>query len=195
MSSLLHNRWRWLLVLGVSTIVLGVIAGITSFQPNLTFEIWVGLIFVAFGLGHALCSFWSRSWGGFYFELFGATYYILIGLMLLANPSIGLQALILVLAMLFIMQGMVQYALASESPDNITKNWMIISASLAVVLGVFIWLQWPSNTYWLIGLFVSIHLLFRGLSVIFLALATLKMAHWCAATRSEPQNLRECPPA
>ena len=195
MSSLLHNRWRWLLVLGVSTIVLGVIAGITSFQSNLTFEIWVGLIFIAVGLGHALCSFWSRLWGGFHFQLFGATYYILIGLMLLANPSIGLQALILVLAMLFIMQGMVQYALASESPDNITKNWMIISASLAVALGVFTWLQWPSNTYWLIGLFVSIHLLFRGLSVIFLALATRKMAHWSAVTPLEPQNLRECPPA
>jgi uncharacterized membrane protein HdeD (DUF308 family) len=195
MNSLLHNRWRWLLVLGVSTTVLGVIAGIASFQPNLTFEIWVGLIFIAVGLGHALCSLWGRSWGGFHFQLFGATYYILIGLLLLANPSIGLQALILVLAMLFIMQGMVQYALASESPDNITKNWMIISASLAVVLGGFIWSQWPSNTYWLIGLFVSIHLLFRGLSVIFLALATRKLAHWCAATPLEPQNLRECPPA
>ncbi len=195
MSSLLHNRWRWLLVFGISTIVLGAIVVITLFQPNLTFEIWVGLIFIAAGLGHALYSFWSRPWGGFYFQLFGATHYILIGLMLLANPSIGLQVIILLLAMLFIMQGMVQYALASESPDNITKNWMIISASLAVALGVFTWLQWPSNTYWLIGLFVSIHLLFRGLSVIFLALATHQLAHWCAAIPSKPQSLHESPPA
>ena len=195
MDTVLDNRWRWLLVFGISTIVLGAIVVIALFQPNLTFEIWVGLIFIAAGLGHALFSFWSRPWGGFYFQLFGATHYILIGLMLLANPSIGLQVIILLLAMLFIMQGMVQYALASESPDNITKNWMIISASLAVALGVFTWSQWPSNTYWLIGLFVSVHLLFRGLSIIFLALATLKMAHWCAATRSEPQNLREWPPA
>ena len=195
MDTVLHNRWRWLLVFGVSTIVLGAIVAITSFQPNLTFEIWVGLIFIAAGLGHALFSFWSRPWGGFYFQLFGATHYVLIGLMLLANPSIGLQSIILLLAMLFIMQGMVQYALASESPDKITKNWMLISATLAVALGFFAWLQWPSSAYWLIGLCVGIHLLFRGLSVIFLALATRQLAHWCVAIPSKPQSLGECPPA
>ena len=195
MGTVLHNRWRWLLVFGISTIVLGAIVVITLFQPNLTFEIWVGLIFIAAGLGHALFSFWSRPWGGFYFQLFGATHYVLIGLMLLANPSIGLQSIILLLAMLFIMQGMVQYALASESPNNITKNWMLISATLAVALGVLTWLQWPSSAYWLIGLFVSIHLLFRGLSVIFLALATRQLGHWCTAIPSKPQSLRECPPA
>ena len=107
MDTVLDRRWKCLLWVGISTIVLGAICAITPFQLSLTFEIWVGLIFLVAGLGHALYSFWSRAWGGFYFQLIGATHYLLIGLMLLANPSLGMEATILLLSLLFIMQGMV----------------------------------------------------------------------------------------
>ena len=178
-----NNKSRWLLALGISTIVLAAFAVIMPLHSNLTFEIFVGLIFISAGLGHALYAFWSRAWGGFYFQLFGATHYILIGLMLLANPSLGLQGIMLLLALLFILQGMVQFALASEPPDDLTKNWILLSATVAVALGFFIWLQWPSNAYWLIGLFVSIHLLLRGLSLVFFARAAYRLGHWCAAIK------------
>ena len=108
--------------------------------------------------------------------LFGAVHYLLVGLMLLANPGAGATMFILLLAMLFIMQGMVQFGLVSELPSHINKNWMLISATLAVVLGVVTWLQWPDNTYWLIGLFVGLHLLSRGLSIVLLALVMRKLA-------------------
>ena len=163
--------WQWLLLLGVSTITLGAFAGIVVFQPNLGFDILVGLIFLITGLAHALHSFWSRKWGGFYFEVFGATHYLLVGLTLLANPGLGRTMVTLTLALFFIMQGMVQYGLSSQMSRNVGRNWMLASATLAVALGFIIWLQWPGNPHWLIGLFVSLHLLSRGSSVLAVALA------------------------
>ena len=172
----IRNHWQWLFVLGLSTIALSTIAVIAPSQPSLKFEIWVGLIFIAAGLANALYSLWSRQWGGFFFMLFGAVHYLLVGLMLLANPGAGATMFILLLAMLFIMQGMVQFGLVSELPSHINKNWMLISATLAVTLGVLTWLQWPDNTYWLIGLFVGLHLLSKGLSMVFLALVMRQLA-------------------
>ena len=166
-----HNHRAWLIGLGLLTIVLGVLASVASFQGSLKFEICLGFIFIAAGLIHAAHSFWSRPWGGFYFQLFGATHYLLVGLMLLANRGPGAVMLILLLAVLLIMQGMVQFSLVSQLHPDIGRSWMLISGVLTVFLGVFIWAQWPSSAYWMIGLFVGIHLLFRGVSIVDLGLA------------------------
>ena len=167
----MRSRPAWLIGLGLLTIVLGMLAVVVPFQSNLQFEICLGFIFIAAGLAHAAHSFWSRPWGGFYFQFFGATHYLLVGLMLLAHRGPGTDMLILLLAVLFIMQGMVQFSLVSQLHPDISRSWMLISGVLAVFLGAFVWAQWPSSAYWMIGLFVAVHLLFRGASIVALGLA------------------------
>ena len=163
-------KWQWLSVLGVSPMTMGTFAAVVALQPSLGFEMFVGLIFLITGLVYALHSFWSRKWGGFYFEIFGATHYLLIGLMLLGNSSLGRTMVTLTLALFFIMQGMVQYGLSSLMSRDVGRKWMLASSTLAVCLGFFTWLQWPSNTYLVVGLFVSLHLLCRGSAVLAVAL-------------------------
>ncbi len=166
-----RNHQVWLIGLGLLTIVLGVLAAVASFQADLKFEMCLGFLFIAAGLTHAAHSFWSRPWGGFHFQLFGATHYLLVGLMLLANRGPGAVMVILLLAVLLIMQGMVQFGLVSQLHPDIGRSWMLISGVLAVFLGVLIWAQWPSSAYWMVGLFVGIHLVFRGVSIVDLGLA------------------------
>ena len=114
--------------MGLLTIALGAVAVIVSFQSDLAFEIWVGLIFIATGLTHALHSFWSRPWRGFFFQLFGAVHYLLVGMIMLANPVSSVAMLVMLLAILFIMQGMVQFGLVSELPPNVNKNFLLVRA-------------------------------------------------------------------
>lgn len=172
-----YRNWHWFFVLGIITIGLGVLAAIAPLNSSLTFEIWIGVIFIIAGLAQALHAFWSRRWGGFFFELFGAVHYLLVGLMLLANPGTGVIMLTLLLAMLFIMQGMVQFAMSAQLQPKPSRDWMFISGFVAVLLGVLTWTHWPGSTLWLIGLFVGIHLLFRGWSVIHLAILTRQLAN------------------
>ncbi len=172
-----RNHQVWLIGLGFLTIVLGVLAAVASFQADLKFEICLGFIFITVGLTHAVHSLWSRPWGGFYFQLFGATHYLLVGLMLLANRGPGVVMLILLLAVLLIMQGMVQLSLVSQLHPDISRSWMLISGVLAVFLGVVIWAQWPTSAYWMIGLFVGVHLLFRGVSIVDLGLAIRRLEY------------------
>ena len=181
----------WFIVLGASTIAMGALAALSGFQSSLEFEVSVGLIFLIAGLAHALHSFWYRAWGGFYYQLLGATHYLIIGLMLLANRGPGVEMLILLLSLLLIMQGMVQYGLASQICLTVTKHWTLVSGTIAIVLGILTWMQWPNTTYWVIGLFVGVHLLFSGLSVLVLALVMRQLGGQSVWLPSKPNILHQ----
>ena len=173
----LRTYWHSFLILGIATIVLGATAFFTPFQSGLNGEIMVGLILLGVGLTQALHSFWGRQLGGLLFELYGAMHYLLVGFMLFANPGPDRTMLILLLAMLFIMQGMFQFGLLSQMRLSVSQNWMLTSAILAIALGVVIWTQSSNAPYWLIGVFVGVHLLVRGLGTLMLAFATRRLAY------------------
>jgi len=158
-----------LLVIGGASLILGTLAIVAPFQSSLNFEIWIGITFILVGAGHAIHSFWSRIWGGFFFQLFGGVHYLLIGLMLLGTAGSGAATFTLLLALLLIMQGMVQFGLSSELESKLSRTCMFASGTVAVLLGVLIWLQWPSGATLMIGVCVGIHLLLRGFSVLVLA--------------------------
>lgn len=167
----LQKNWRWFFVSGTLTLVLGALAIIVPLRASLAFDIGIGTVFACAGLIQAVHSFWSRGWGGFYFESIGGVLYLLVGIMLLGNPGAGVQMVTLLLALLLIMQGMVQISLSSELQQKPSKSWMFTSGVAAVGLGVLIWSQWPSGVLWLVGLFIGIHLLLRGWSIVILALS------------------------
>jgi uncharacterized membrane protein HdeD (DUF308 family) len=50
-------------------------------------------------------------------------------------------------------------------------GWPLVSGIIDVILGVMIWMEWPASALWVIGLFVGINLIFRGLNWIGLGLA------------------------
>ena len=91
--------------------------------------------------------------------------------MLLANAGSGEVTITLLVALLLIMQGMVQFALSSELGSTLSRSCMFASGTVAVLLGVLIWLQWPSGDTLMVGVCVGIHLLLRGFSVLVLAVS------------------------
>jgi len=168
----LQKHWRWIFALGTISLALGVLAIIAPFIAALSFEVAIGTIFVLGGIAHTIYSFWAREWGGFLFELFGGVLYLLIGLTLLANPGGGVLLVALLLAILLVMQGVVQLALSFELRPMFSWSWILISGIMSVLLGALIWLPWPGSSFWLIALFVAISLLFRGWSMLILGLST-----------------------
>ena len=182
----LQKHWRWLFALGSVSLALGVLAIIAPFVSALTFEVAIGSIFILGGIAHAIYSFWAREWGGFLFELFGGILYLLVGLTLWANPGGGVLLVALLLAILLVMQGVVQVALSFELRPMFSWSWIFISGIISLLLGAFIWLPWPGSSFGLIGLLVAISLLFRGWSTVILGLSTrFPSEHEPAATVPE----------
>jgi uncharacterized membrane protein HdeD (DUF308 family) len=50
-------------------------------------------------------------------------------------------------------------------------GWLLFDGTLAVILAVLIWAQWPSSALWVLGLLVGINFLFTGWSLIMIAIA------------------------
>jgi uncharacterized membrane protein HdeD (DUF308 family) len=50
-------------------------------------------------------------------------------------------------------------------------GWSLAGGIIDVILGLMIWQGWPASSLWVIGLFVGINFLFRGLNWIALGLA------------------------
>lgn len=168
----LQKHWHYIFALGTVSLALGTLAILAPFISAVTFEVAIGSIFILGGLAHAIYSFWAREWGGFLFELFGGILYLLIGLTLWANPGVGVLFVALLLAILLVMQGVVQIVLSFELRPMFSWSWIFISGIMSVLLGGFIWVPWPGSSFWLIGLFVAISLLFRGWSMLILGLST-----------------------
>ena len=54
--------------------------------------------------------------------------------------------------------------------NNIYWSWSIISGIVSVVLGALIVVQWPVTALWVIGLFVSLEMLFHGAAALGLSM-------------------------
>ena len=185
-TEILQKHWRRIIALGTISLSLAVLAIIAPFNVAVTFESTIGIILIVGGTAHMIYAFWAREWGGFFFELFGGVLYLLIGMTLLANPGGSVVVATLLMAILLIMQGVVQLALSFELRPMFSWSWIFISGIVSVLLGVFVWIPWTRSSFWLIGLFVSISLLFRGWSTLILGLSTRYPAEHGPVT-TEPQ--------
>jgi len=43
-------------------------------------------------------------------------------------------------------------------------GWTLVSGLLDLVLGLMIWMEWPESALWVLGLFLGITLIFRGVN-------------------------------
>jgi uncharacterized membrane protein HdeD (DUF308 family) len=152
--------------LGILLLILGVIAIAFPFASSLAAAIWVGWLLVIGGavlLAHAIR---GRHESGFWLKLFWSIVYLVAGILLLASPVSGVLTLTLVLAVLWIVEGATAIALAFRLKPARPWGWVLFDGIITAVLGLLIWIGWPGNAPWLLGLFLGISLLATGISVL-----------------------------
>lgn len=163
--------WKWFLALGILLIVLGVLAIALPAFAALAVEIFLGWLLLIGGVAQCIHAFSARRWGGFLLQLLNGALYIVAGALLLAFPLQGVLTLTLVLAALFVVEGAARIVMAFRMRPMAQWGWVLLSGILAVILGVLIWIQWPSAAAWAIGLLAGINFLFGGTTMLMLALA------------------------
>jgi uncharacterized membrane protein HdeD (DUF308 family) len=165
-----RRNWGWFLVLGIALIVLGVVA---LAMPHVATDITIltfGWLLIIGGAFEAVAAIEARRWSGFFLHLLGGVLYVVVGILLVANPGAGALTLTLLLAALYLVEGVFQVvgAVALRFPN---WGWAVFGGLITALVGALIWAQWPSSAVWVIGLFVGIDLIFRGWAWVTLALA------------------------
>jgi uncharacterized membrane protein HdeD (DUF308 family) len=164
----LQERSGWLVTLGIVLILLGVVALGDSIIATLVSVILLGWLLVVSAIFEAV--HWLRGREERHFlDLFVFILDFIVGLVLLRNPAAGALALTLVLAVFFLVGGLVRMfgAIASEAPH---RAWAIVDGAISALLGILLWLHWPSSALWFIGFAIGVGLIVRGWAWIMLGL-------------------------
>jgi uncharacterized membrane protein HdeD (DUF308 family) len=165
----LRRNWGWFLALGISLIILGVIALSFSVLTTLASVIVFGWLLIVSGVLQAVHAFWRKRWNGFFLDLFGGILSLVVGFMLVANPLVGAETLTMLIALFLFIGGIFRIVVSLTAPFH-NWGWLLLNGVINVVLGVLIWRQWPVSGLWVIGLFVGIDMLFNGWSLVMLSL-------------------------
>jgi uncharacterized membrane protein HdeD (DUF308 family) len=182
-KQLITEKWGWFLALGIVLILAGLASIAFPLLSSIAAKLVLGWLFLIGGVMMIVHAFQAPGWGGFIWEVIVGVLYVAVGGYLAFFPLSGLLTLTILLAALFIAEGVFETIMAFRVRPHEGWVWLLLSGIAALAVGVIIAMGLPESSVWAIGLLVGINLLFSGWSYIFLALAGRRAHEEAMATR------------
>ncbi len=158
------------LLIGALLIVLGIAAIALPTVSTIFAETWFALILVSAGAAKLFYAFQTRNDGGFIWKLLLSVLYIATGTTLFFYPLTGVLTLTLLLASYLLTEGVFELILAFRLRPQPNWTWALGNGIVTLLLGGFIWFQWPFDAPWLIGTLVGASIVSTGVSRVMLSL-------------------------
>ena len=158
-----QKNWGWFMTLGVALIALGIYAVYAERSATTASIIILGVVLALAGVAEIIMAFMMRNAGHMFLMLLVGVLYAVVGVMLCQHPEAGAQTVTLLLAVLFVFDGIYRFvaALWLQFPQ---WGWYMVGGILSVVLGVLLWMQYPYSASWFIGFAVGVNLILAGVA-------------------------------
>jgi uncharacterized membrane protein HdeD (DUF308 family) len=166
----IQGHWAWILALGIILIVVGTVAVSMPLWATLTTALAFGILLLMGGIAQLIGAFWTREWSGFFLVLLMGILYLVLGVMFLRHPGEALVAMTLLLTCGLMVSGLFRIigSLIYRFPH---WGWTLVGGVINLLLGIYIYSQWPLDSFFVLGLFVGIDLIFTGWTWVMLSLA------------------------
>ncbi len=160
------------LLWGILMIVLGVVAIARPLFAGVATNFYLGWVIVLGGIAQFIYAIQTRESGQFFWKLLIGIFYVAAGLLVLIYPLEGLLSLTLIVGVGILGSGLTQIFSAFLWRPESGWSWILARGILVTVLGIWVLVDWPSNTPWLVGTLVGISFISDGIGVaIFSAVA------------------------
>lgn len=176
-----QKNWKWLLALGIIFVMLGLIGLGRVFALTVASVFFFGILLLIGGGIQLFESFKCKGWKSIILHVLIAVLYVLIGIDIIINPMFASAVLTIILAIGFMLVGIVRIVMAIQTRGSANWFWLLLSGIISVLLGIIISARWPVSGLFIIGLFVAIELISHGWSYIFVALAARKAVNTATA--------------
>ena len=160
---------RWVTAIGIMMIITGIAAIGFPLVSGLTITLITGFTLVLGGIATAAGGFSLPNWQGKIPILLIGALWAVAGLYLLLQPMEGLFALTIVVAVVFVAEGIFKAVFAFLLRPTFGWGWVLFDGMIALVLGVMLMAQFPSSALWALGVLVGINILISGWSLVMLA--------------------------
>jgi len=153
---------------GVAMTVVGVLALLFPAFTSLTVEVMVGWLLIFAGAATIYGAFSVEGTGPFFGELLLGLLKLALGIFLVRHPGLGMVALTLLLAAVFMIEGAVQLGLAFDLRPSEGWIWVLVSGLIGIGAGLLIAAGLPGTSLFALGALVGINFLSTGISSIML---------------------------
>ncbi len=161
-------------VWGIALIVLGMLAVGSPFLAAVAVNVFIAWLIVLAGVVHLTVAFHTREAGSLIWRLLVGLAYVCLGGYLLVRPALGVASLTLVLASLFLVEGVLNIALFFKVRSVQGSSWLLIDGIITLLLGLMIYSQRPSSSAWAIGTLVGVSMIISGVTRVMLSLTVRK---------------------
>lgn len=162
----IRAAWGWFVALGAAFIVLGLVASSHLLLATLVTVYYLGAAMIVAGILQIVQSFRIARWSGFILWLLSGVLYVAAGAATFMNPSLASSAMTLFLALFTAASGIMRIWLGAGAMSERGWGWIVASGILSTVVGLLVLVGWPVNSTWLLGLILSIDLLFQGCALL-----------------------------
>jgi uncharacterized membrane protein HdeD (DUF308 family) len=173
------------IVWGILLIVLGMAAVGSPFLAAVAVNVAIAWLIVLAGAVHAILAFRAHGAGSMIWRLLVGVAYVCFGVYLILHPVLAVASLTLLLATLFLIEGILDIVLYVKMRSTGGSIWLLTDGIITLLLGLLIYMQWPSSTAWAIGTLVGVSMIISGISRVMMSLAARKVAQ----TVSSPSSL------
>ena len=161
-NSALPIKPIWLAVIGILLVVLGALAFTSVVMATIVSVYFVAICMVMAGAAEIAVGFRSPSRRRKLTWMLIGTLYIAAGLFAFFNPLLAAGVLTLLLGALLVAVGIVRLILSFQMRSDRRWWWMSLSAAVTLMLGVLVLAQWPISSLYILGVFLSVDLVFAG---------------------------------
>jgi uncharacterized membrane protein HdeD (DUF308 family) len=159
---------------GILLIIFGIVAVGSPFLAAVAVNVLLAWLIILAGAVHLMLAFRAHGAGSLIWKLLVGLAYVFFGGYLLMHPVVGVASLTLVLASLFLVEGVLDIVLFFSMRLMQGASWVLIDGIITLLLGVMIYMQWPSSAAWAIGTLVGVSMIISGFTRVMLSLAVRK---------------------
>jgi uncharacterized membrane protein HdeD (DUF308 family) len=134
----------------------------------------IAWLIVLAGVVHLILAFRAHAAGGMVWKFLVGLAYMCVGAYAIMHPVLGVASLTLLLASLFLIEGILDIILFFKMPAMQRSTWVLVDGIITLLLGLMIYAQWPSSSAWAIGTLVGLSMIFSGVARVMMSWAVRK---------------------
>ncbi len=151
-------------ITGIALIILGVLAiAVPLFAASIVTAL-LGVMLLLAGVAQLVYAWSARGAGSHLLMGLVGVVYLLVGVYLVLHPARALVTLTLLLAMYFLVEGVVELVVYFRTRAGHHAGWILWNGIITLILGAVILAQWPFSSVWVLGTLVGISLLMSGIA-------------------------------
>lgn len=172
---LLRQASGWSILWGVLLIAFGIVAISSPLLAAVAVNALIAWLIILAGVVHLVVAFHGHGAGSLIWKLLVGLAYIFIGGYLLVHPLLGVASLTLLLASLFLIEGVLDIVLYFNLRPARGAGWVLFDGLVTLLLAVFIGMHWPSSSAWAIGTLVGVSMIMSGVARLMMSLAVRRL--------------------